>query len=177
MPLRGLELVSVSVSPTLTCGVIKMSPLRGLACWYYCHVDACGGKADGWGVRACVVALTVGLIFCQLFHQGKSWKKKVGLIFWFLFHLWERNLKKNLYFKKFLCIIADCRCIIGVIYKQGIRSGAPLPFKSLEHLEGMGFYNIRDDDTFIYFQPPSDAAKIAIFRGISPICSENDTIE
>lgn len=23
----------------------------------------CGGKADGWGVRACAVALTVGLIF------------------------------------------------------------------------------------------------------------------
>ena len=93
-PLRGLELVSVSVSPTLTCGVIKMSPLRGLACWD-CRPDAaCGGFADGWGVRACAAALTVGLIFCQLFHQGKSWKKKVGLIFWFLFHLWERNLKK-----------------------------------------------------------------------------------
>ena len=45
-PLRGLELVSVSVSPTLTCGVIRMSPLRGLACWD-CRLDAaCGGNTD-----------------------------------------------------------------------------------------------------------------------------------
>ena len=63
-PLRGLELVSVSVSPTLTCGVIKMSPLRGLAHRDFCPDAACGGKADGWGVRACAVALTVGF-FCS----------------------------------------------------------------------------------------------------------------
>ena len=30
--------------------------------------DACVGNADGWGVRACAVALTVGLIFWLLFH-------------------------------------------------------------------------------------------------------------
>ena len=40
-PLRGLELVSVSVSPTLTCGVFKMSPLRGLACWDYIPTRCC----------------------------------------------------------------------------------------------------------------------------------------
>ena len=45
-PLRGLELVSVSVSPTLTCGVIKMSPLRGLAHWDFHHDAACRGMAD-----------------------------------------------------------------------------------------------------------------------------------
>jgi hypothetical protein len=28
---------------------------------------ACGGKADGWGVRAGAVALTVGLIFWLFF--------------------------------------------------------------------------------------------------------------
>ena len=66
----------------------------------YSYDVACGGKADGWGVRACAAALTVGLIFCRLFHQvhieklkqtceiteqkcscyieGKSRKKKVG---------------------------------------------------------------------------------------------------
>ena len=59
-PLRGLEMVSVSVSPSLTCGVIKMSPLRGFANWDFCPDDACGGRADGWGVRDCAVALTVG---------------------------------------------------------------------------------------------------------------------
>ena len=45
-PLRGLELVSVSVSLTLTCGVIKMSPLRGLVHWDFRPDAACGGKAD-----------------------------------------------------------------------------------------------------------------------------------
>jgi hypothetical protein len=34
--------------------------------------DACVGLADGWGEHACAAALTVGLIFCTLFHQGKS---------------------------------------------------------------------------------------------------------
>jgi len=43
---------------------------------------ACGSRADGWGVRACAAALTVGLIFCTLFHQGKSVRKNVCLIFW-----------------------------------------------------------------------------------------------
>ena len=34
--------------------------------------DACVGKADGWGERACAAALTVGLIFWILFYQEKS---------------------------------------------------------------------------------------------------------
>ena len=42
--------------------------------WFY--VAACVGKADGWGVRACAVALTVGLIFWLLFDQAKSNRKK-----------------------------------------------------------------------------------------------------
>ena len=42
---------------------------------FICPYDVCVGNADGWGVRACAVALTVGLIFCRLFYQGKSRKK------------------------------------------------------------------------------------------------------
>ena len=53
-----------------------VTPLRGLARWDYSYDAACGGLSDGLGVRACAVALTVGLIFCRLFHQGKSRKKK-----------------------------------------------------------------------------------------------------
>jgi hypothetical protein len=40
-----------------------------------CPDAACEGNADGWGERAGAAALTVGLIFCRLFHQGKSRKK------------------------------------------------------------------------------------------------------
>ena len=54
-----------------------------------CYDDACGGHADGWGVRACAVALTVGLIFCTLFHQGKSVRKKVGKDLLPTFHPWK----------------------------------------------------------------------------------------
>ena len=43
-----------------------------------CPDDACGGLADGWGERACAAALTVGLIF------------------WFLFHLREKEQNEKL---------------------------------------------------------------------------------
>ena len=52
------------------------------------------GIADGWGVQACAAALTVGLIFCQLFYQEKSWKRKVGLIFCTLFDHSEKCEEK-----------------------------------------------------------------------------------
>ena len=39
------------------------------------HVAACEGRADGWGERACAVALPSAKIF------------------WLLFHLWKSNIK------------------------------------------------------------------------------------
>ena len=46
---------------------VVFSALRALIC----HDDACGGHADGWGVRACAVALTVGKDLCILSIRGK----------------------------------------------------------------------------------------------------------
>ena len=41
--------------------------------WQHRLIDAaCGSRADGWGVRACAVALTVGLIFCTLFDHSEK---------------------------------------------------------------------------------------------------------
>ena len=45
----------------------------------FCPDDACEGYADGWGVRACAVALTVGLIFWSLFYQEKSDRRKLHI--------------------------------------------------------------------------------------------------
>ena len=56
-----------------------------------------GGKADGWGVRACAVALTVGKDLLVPFPSLEKERKKVGLIFWLLFHLWKSNGKGILY--------------------------------------------------------------------------------
>ena len=39
-----------------------------------CPDDACGGNADGWGVRDGAAALTVGLIFCALFYHREKCK-------------------------------------------------------------------------------------------------------
>jgi hypothetical protein len=39
-----------------------------------CPDAACEGNADGWGERDGAAALTVGLIFCAIFHQGKRRK-------------------------------------------------------------------------------------------------------
>ena len=38
----------------------------------FCQDAACGGKADGWGVRVCAAALTVGLIFWLLFEHSEK---------------------------------------------------------------------------------------------------------
>ena len=81
-----------------------MSPLRGLVWWDYSYDVACGGRADGWGERACAAALTVGKDLCTLSIRGKceddaacggradGWGVRaraaaltVGLIFWLLF--------------------------------------------------------------------------------------------
>ncbi len=45
-----------------------------------CYDDACVGDADGWGERACAVALTVGLIFCRLFHHREK-SENEGVVF------------------------------------------------------------------------------------------------
>ena len=61
-----------------------------------CPDAACVGLADGWGVRACAAALTVGKDLLVPFPSLEKERKKVGLIFWLLFHLWKSNGKKNL---------------------------------------------------------------------------------
>jgi len=53
------------------------------------------GNGDGWGERARAAALTVGLIFCTLFHQGKSAREKVGLNFCLLFDQAKSGEKKS----------------------------------------------------------------------------------
>ena len=51
----------------------RLSSLGLLPC--ICHDAACGGKTDGWGVRACAVALTVGKDLCTLSIRGKCEEK------------------------------------------------------------------------------------------------------
>ena len=47
--------------------------------------EACVGSADGWGERACAVALTVGEDLFLTFPSLEKEQKKVGLTFWILF--------------------------------------------------------------------------------------------
>ena len=75
-------------------------PLRGLARWDYCHVDACGGHADGWGVRACAAALTVGKDLCILSIPGKNEEKSWFDFFGNFFLPRDKSRKKILFLKK-----------------------------------------------------------------------------